>query len=605
MYKWGTLVLTAAICFGLVSQALASGPSPIWQFSTEAQIWSSPTESHGTIFLGSDDGCLYALEATGGKKIWKFKTAGRVRSKPFVMAESVFFSSDDGFLYCLNRSDGSLRWRFDLECGDIPRNLPSLSPPYHYDYLQSSPLVTGDTVFIGSASSYVYAVDVDSGKEKWRFQTGGLVRSSPRLNGDAIVIGSWDHHVYCLDGETGGEVWRTDTGGIVQATPVVAGGRVYVGSRNPVMVALDASNGEQIWRHVYQDGSWVESSAVVRDGMVYVGSSDALMLTGFDAETGDLKQTCKTGGWSWCTPAVTDQTLFIGGISAEPYYMPGVTLKRGLWAFDRQTGQVRWHLPTERIEGYVTGGVMATPVVSEGVAYFGALDGKVYAVKAGAPGQTEQRVTISSEGWELVGDLVIPDGEGLSPAVLLLNQAGGNRSPYNELATLLAERGIASLRLDLRGHGESTNLGSFLPGDESSIPFPWETEPDVAAAYTALKANPAVDPDRIAMVGASYSGEVIAQAGRAGGYCQAYAALSPGSFSEESIKAIDPAGIPWLIVVAQEDRYLTEITAALQEISETVDLKLIAGSKHGTNILAHHPAVVEQLVDWLAAQLSD
>ena len=77
-----------------------------------------------------------------------------------------------------------------------------------------------------------------------------------------------------------------------------------------------------------------------------------------------------------------------------------------------------------------------------------------------------ERISIQSQGWELVGDLTIPEVDANAdtdsvapvPAVLMLNQAAGDRTPYVDLAGYLADRGIASLRLDLPGHGESTNL---------------------------------------------------------------------------------------------------------------------------------------------------
>ncbi len=597
------LALCGLFAFGPIGNLASAAPDVIWQFATEGQIWSSASEAQGTLYFGSDDGHLYALETNTGRQRWRFKTEGLVRCKPAVFAESVVFASDDGLLYCLDRTTGSEHWRFDLESAELERGLPSPSPPFYYDYLQSSPLVVDGTVFVGSASGYVYAVNAQTGIEVWRFQTGDLVRSSPQLNGATIVVGSWDKHVYCLDRQTGQPVWQMDTGGVVQASPAVSAGRVFIGSRNPVMLALAADTGEQLWQHVYEDGSWVESSGVVRDGVVYVGSSDALVLTGFATENGDLMHSFRTGGWSWCTPAVTDRIALIGGISAEPYYMPGITLQRGLWAVDRQTAQARWRFATDRIDGYLTGGVIATPAVVGDVAYFGALDGNMYAVNLGLASFTEERIVVSSAGWDLVGDLLLPESDEPVPGVLLLNQAGGNRAAYDNFARLLADRGIGSLRLDLRGHGESNNLGQFKPGEDASIDFPWESEADVAAGYKYLKSHPAISDDKIGMVGASYSGEEMAQAARADEYCQAYVALSPGSLGDDSINAIDSCDVPWLIVIAEDDRYLKEISQAIQETSEKVELHSILGSRHGTNVLQHHPEVADLLADWLADHL--
>jgi len=223
------------------------------------------------------------------------------------------------------------------------------------------------------------------------------------------------------------------------------------------------------------------------------------------------------------------------------------------------------------------------------------------------PRAGEVRVVVESRGWQLVGDLRVP-GESDEPcaAVLMLNKAAGDRSVYRALAAQLADRGIASLRLDLPGHGESTNLDRFVPGESSEQAretMIWESDRDVTAAQRFLAGRPGIDPNRIGIVGASYSGEEMAEAGRLRGRAQAYVALSPGSFSDESIRDIDASGVPWLFVASREERHLQEITAAVQERSRTVEMILLPGTEHATNILVAHAEIAERIAVWLASRL--
>ncbi len=210
-----------------------------------------------------------------------------------------------------------------------------------------------------------------------------------------------------------------------------------------------------------------------------------------------------------------------------------------------------------------------------------------------------ERVVIESAGWELVGDLVLPNSAEPLPAVLLLNQAAGNRSAYAKLAQHLADRGMASLRLDLRGHGESTNLGRFVPGDSLTASFIWDSEADVIAARRYLASLEAIDGERIAIVGASYSGEEMAEAGRLTTFARAYVALSPGSFSDESIAGIDTSGAPWLLIASREDRFLQEITAAVVAQTRTADIMLVPGRAHASDLLEDRPDLVPRIVAWL------
>ena len=224
-------------------------------------------------------------------------------------------------------------------------------------------------------------------------------------------------------------------------------------------------------------------------------------------------------------------------------------------------------------------------------------------VSCSSPPFEESRVVIDSDGWQLVGDLTLPTGGNSVRAVLLLNQAAGDRTPYDNLARQLAFRGIASLRMDMRGHGESVNLGKFVPGEQRRDPLIWESQPDVKAAHEFLSNHELVDSNRVAIVGSSYSGEEMAEAGRVFGFAQAYVALSPGSFSDESITAIDSSGVPWLFVATAEDTYLMEIVSSLREQTSLPTYLLLPGRTHATDMLDEFPSLAEHIAIWLSEQL--
>ncbi len=217
--------------------------------------------------------------------------------------------------------------------------------------------------------------------------------------------------------------------------------------------------------------------------------------------------------------------------------------------------------------------------------------------------KNESVVRIQSDGWELVGDFQVSAGDTQRPAVLMLNKADGDRAVYRELAQHLEDRGIASLRLDLRGHGESTNLGRFVPGQQSPNPMIWDAERDVISTLEFLRSQPSINGDLIGIVGASYSGEEMAEAGRLIGYPKAYVALSPGSFSDESINDIDRSGVAWLFVASNNERFLSEIAASVRENSLTAEVIFAPGTEHGTNILVAHPGFSERIAVWLNHQL--
>ncbi len=377
------LAVLLAVTGPAAAEERAAGPKAgevLAEHVTGGQVWSSAIHHEGTVFIGSDDGALWALDSATLKPRWKVHTAGRVRSIPAVAGDSLFFASDDGFLRAVSLS-GEEQWRFDLGGGSVARILPHTLPPYAYDYRSSSPVVQGGVVYAGSAGGHLYAVDAASGRQHWRFETGAPIRSTPVVDGGTVYFGGWDHHVYALTAGEGKELWRFDTGGIVQSTPALGDGRLYVGSRNPKVFALSLKDGSKIWEYLHEDGSWVESSGVFHDGTLYIGTSDALVLQAFDATTGKLRWSYRTSGWSWATPVVAADTVYIGAISAYPYYFDGITLERGFHAVDRRTGTRLWSIATRELPGFVTGGVFSRALVLEDRIIFGALDHRVYAVR--------------------------------------------------------------------------------------------------------------------------------------------------------------------------------------------------------------------------------
>jgi outer membrane protein assembly factor BamB len=309
---------------------------------------------------------------------WTYSTGGKVRSIPAVDSSTVFFSSDDGFLYAADVANGKLKWKFDLGDGAVQRILPANEPPYSFDYLKSSPVVHDSVLYVGSGNGKLYAVDAKTGALKWTFASGGMIRSTPLVHGAHVYVGSWDGKLYCVDRQSGHETWSYQTKDAVQASPAYADGKIVFGGRDPRLFALDAETGTEVWTHPYTDGSWVESSAVVRGNTLYVGSSDSLKLSAFDIPSGKEIWTFHTNGWSWMTPLVDDGVVYIGAIAATPYPQ---TIKPGFYAVDAKSGSQKWRYAPEGTEGYITGGVFATPVAVNDMILVADLDGAIRAFR--------------------------------------------------------------------------------------------------------------------------------------------------------------------------------------------------------------------------------
>ncbi len=351
-----------------------SGPiaKPSWTFKTGAAIWSSPVVSDKTVFFGSNDGFLYALTAKSGKLVWKFQTGDRVMGRPTLAGGHLYALSDDGYLYKLDLRSARMIWKFDTHGGAV-RELPS-SKSQTYDYLTSAAAVSDGIVYIGSADKRLYAVDAETGQEKWHFDTGGIVRSIPAVAGGLVFTGSFDHNVYALDGRTGELRWKFDTRREVVSAPLVVDGTVYIGSRCADLFALDAATGKVKWK-VFYWSSWVESSASMLNGTLYIGSSDYQRLLAIDPLSGKPRWNINLDGSVWSTPAVTNQNVYVGVVGVTDYF---IEHHGGFFAVDRASGKIAWRFPMKAIAGAVDHGVASSPVVDQASVYFGGLDGTFY-----------------------------------------------------------------------------------------------------------------------------------------------------------------------------------------------------------------------------------
>ena len=84
--------------------------TPIWEFKTAGEVFSSPAiGADGTIYVGSKDGKVYALDGKSGDKLWAFETRGKVYSSPAIGSDgTVYVGSGDNKLYAIKTDSKGL-----------------------------------------------------------------------------------------------------------------------------------------------------------------------------------------------------------------------------------------------------------------------------------------------------------------------------------------------------------------------------------------------------------------------------------------------------------------------------------------------------------------
>ena len=214
-----------------------AGPTDItkvrWVYATDGKISSSPAVANGKVFIGSDDGNLYALNAYSGAKIWNYSMGTEVRSSPAVMDGRVYSGSDNGNFYCFDANTGEKIWQTSgggmVDYVLMPQELQS----------RSSPIIVGSNLYAGSMDGKVYCLSTATGQVQWTYTTAKPIGGSPAYSNGVIYIASCDTYLYALDATTGALKWKSiplnlDAGIAAKSiyfctgTPVVANGTVFI-----------------------------------------------------------------------------------------------------------------------------------------------------------------------------------------------------------------------------------------------------------------------------------------------------------------------------------------------------------------------------------------
>ena len=233
-YTTGDAVGSLAISNGVVYVGSNNGNLYALDAANGNQLWSYPTGgavgspaiSNGIVYVGSNNGNLYALDAANGNQLWNYTTGGAVGS-PAISNGLVWVGSGDGNLYAFNTTDGNQLWNYPIPAeGSV-----------------GSPAISNGVVYVGSNSGNLYA---------FAYIAPGVGSS------DSSSIGEWSmfginlayarNYPGFVNVTSFGPLWNYTTGGAV-GSPAISNGVVYVGSDDENLYALNATNGSQLWNY--------------------------------------------------------------------------------------------------------------------------------------------------------------------------------------------------------------------------------------------------------------------------------------------------------------------------------------------------------------------
>jgi outer membrane protein assembly factor BamB len=285
----------------------------------------------------------------------KDKMDASIESSAAIVNGVVYVGSMNGYLLAIDLATGKERWKYKAA----------------QEIEESSPAVSNGTVYVGDLSGMFHAVDTATGKSKWTFKAGGEIKSSPVVFTDGgvekVLIGSYDQSLYCLNAKTGAVLWKFSINGPVHATPSIGNGVAYLTGCDEVFYGVRLSDGKEV-QHI-------PSGA-------YTGASPALLLAPptamaffgtFNNDVLGVNLTTKRIMWRYEHPlrhfpfyasaAVTPSLVIVGGRDKMVHALlpkPGTNKGKAAWTF----------LTKARVE--------SSPAIAGTRIYVGSNDGTLY-----------------------------------------------------------------------------------------------------------------------------------------------------------------------------------------------------------------------------------
>lgn len=316
---------------------------------------------------------------------WTYETGESIESSAAIVEGSVYFGSQAGELIALELATGKLRWKYATKSG----------------VGESSPTVAGGLVYVGDLSGVVHAVDARTGKGVWTFKTEMEIKASPVVIDGKVLIGSYDEHLYALNARSGALVWKVQAQGPVHSTAGVLDGIAYVSGCDAQLRGVRVSDGKQVLK--------VDAGA-------YTGASPALERSGarrfayfgtFENEVLGVDLAAQKTAWHYQHPerkfpyyssaALADGVVVLGGRDKMVH------------ALDGRTGKALWTFTTRaRVD--------SSPAIASGRVYVGSNDGKLYVLdlKTGAKlWEFEAGAPLSASPAIASGYLVIGSQDGV------------------------------------------------------------------------------------------------------------------------------------------------------------------------------------------------
>ena len=188
---------------------------------TEGYVHGTPAVAGGLTTVSGCDGFMWLIDIESGETVRKIDLRGQAASSPAVVGSMAYVATYENEVLAIDLDKREVAWAYEHEVRKFP--------------FYASAAADDEIVVIGGRDKIVHALDPRTGERQWEWNSGARLDSSPVIVGDRIFLGSNRGPVLALDKATGEPVWEFDTGSAIVASPAVAAERLVIGSLDGIL----------------------------------------------------------------------------------------------------------------------------------------------------------------------------------------------------------------------------------------------------------------------------------------------------------------------------------------------------------------------------------
>lgn len=373
----GLLSSGLSACSGFFDKDNTPPPSPLVSFKAETAphaIWYTsagsgsgkdylklvPAISGNAIYTADRKGRVTAVDITNGKKLWSTNTDYAVTGGPGAGDGIVVIGSRYGDVVALSQIDGQMLWKNQIS-----------------SEILAAPTIANNIVLVKAVDGKVNAYSTRDGHSLWTYQQvepNLILRgsSAPQITDHAAVIGFANGNLSKLSLHNGDVDWQQTiaipegTFAIqrlvdIDANPYVYGRRIYAATYQGRIMALELSSGQNIWTHDISSYTGITAD----NAHVYITDAKSHVWA-FDPNSGSV---------NWRQPQLESRNI-TGPVTQGNYLVVGDAEGYLHW-MNKDDGHFAARLKVN------SSGIIATPLVENGVLYVLTKDGHLGAYQLG------------------------------------------------------------------------------------------------------------------------------------------------------------------------------------------------------------------------------